>query len=123
MLGCSVSPDGTEVLGSDLTERNQQLFPVNGGPAKPIPGVQPGDAFYWSPDPHILYVYAWKKIPLRLFKLNAVTGERTFFKEIRPSDVTGVCDMSHVLLSRDGRAYVYSYTRMLSDLYLVKGLS
>jgi len=26
------------------------------------------------------------------------------------------------MLSKDGRAYVYGYTRLLSDLYLVKGL-
>jgi hypothetical protein len=27
-----------------------------------------------------------------------------------------------VLLSRDGQAYVYSFTRSLQDLYLIEGL-
>ena len=31
-------------------------------------------------------------------------------------------DISHIHFSSDGRAYVYSYTRLLSELYLVKGL-
>jgi hypothetical protein len=76
----------------------------------------------WSADPKILYVSQWRQLPVRLYRLNAVTGERQFFKELHPTDTTGLCDMSHVLVSADGRAYVYSYTRLLSELYLVKGL-
>ena len=30
--------------------------------------------------------------------------------------------ISAIDFSTDGRAYVYSYTRLLSELYLVKGL-
>ena len=44
------------------------------------------------------------------------------FQRIPRADPTGLCDMSHILLSADGRAYVYSYMRMLSELYMVKGL-
>jgi hypothetical protein len=54
--------------------------------------------------------------------LNVVSGERQLFKEMHPTDTTGLCDLSHILFSADGRAYVYSYMRMLSELYLVKGL-
>ncbi len=51
-----------------------------------------------------------------------VSGERQFLREFHPSDLIGLCNMSHVLFSGDGRAYVYSYIRMLSELYLVKGV-
>jgi hypothetical protein len=30
--------------------------------------------------------------------------------------------MSNIMFSADGRSYIYGYTRLLSDLYLVKGL-
>jgi len=54
--------------------------------------------------------------------LNIVMGQRQLFKELNPTDTTGLCDLSNIMLSQDGRAYVYGYTRLLSDLYLVKGL-
>jgi hypothetical protein len=38
-------------------------------------------------------------------------------------DETGLCDMTEILFSPNGRSYVYGYTRLLSELYLVNGLS
>jgi hypothetical protein len=69
-----------------------------------------------------LYVYQLKQQPVRVYRLNVVSGERQLLREFHPTDLTGLCDMSHVLFSGDGRAYVYSYIRMLSELYLVKGV-
>jgi hypothetical protein len=37
--------------------------------------------------------------------------------------VTGLCEVNHIILSPDGRSYIYGYTRLLSDLYLVEGLN
>ena len=76
----------------------------------------------WSSDPHVLYVYQWRQLPIKLYRLNVVSGDRQLLRELHPGDATGLCDMSHILLSGDGRAYVYSYIRLLSDLYVVKGL-
>ena len=40
-----------------------------------------------------------------------------------PSDVAGISNvLLPVLLTPDGRSYVYSYGRFLNDLYLVDGL-
>ena len=63
-----------------------------------------------------------KQPPERIFRLNILTGQRQIFKEMNPPDETGLCDLGHVILSADGKSYVYGYTRLLSDLYLVKGL-
>jgi hypothetical protein len=41
---------------------------------------------------------------------------------MNPPDITGLCDLGHIIMSKDGRSYIYGYTRLLSDLYLVKGL-
>jgi hypothetical protein len=54
--------------------------------------------------------------------LNIVSGQRQLFKEVSPLDEAGLCDLDNILMSADGRSYVYGYTRLLSDLYLVKGL-
>ena len=80
------------------------------------------DVYNWSGDAHVIYVYQRRQSPTKVYRLNVVTGERQLFKELHPTDITGLCDMSHVLISADGRAYVYSYIRMLSELYMVKGL-
>ena len=39
-----------------------------------------------------------------------------------PSDPAGVNIILPILLTPDGKSYVYGYRRMLSDLYLVEGL-
>jgi hypothetical protein len=119
---CEVSPDGQAIIGRDSENAVGQFYPIDGGPPRPVPGLLAGDMFVPSSDPHILYVYQWRQLPTRIYRLNVVTGERQFFRELHPTDLTGLCDMSHILFSADGRAYVYSYVRMLSELYLVKGV-
>ena len=119
---CLVSPDGLFVAGTELSSGGTRLYPLDGSAPRSIPGLLPGEAMKWSADPQVLYVYQWRQLPVRIYRLNVVTGERQFFKELHPTDTTGLCDMSHVLLSADGKSYVYSYTRMLSELYAVRGL-
>jgi eukaryotic-like serine/threonine-protein kinase len=119
---CEVSPDGQLIIGNNLIGGVARFYPTDGGPPRAIPGLSPGEMFEWSSDPHILYVYQVKQQPIRVYRLNVVSGERQFLREIHLGDLTGLCNMSHILFSADGRAYVYGYVRMLSELYLVKGL-
>jgi DNA-binding winged helix-turn-helix (wHTH) protein/Tol biopolymer transport system component len=119
---CRVSPDGQSLVGEDLTGGGARFYPMDGGPPRAIPGLLPGETLAWSSDPHVLYVYQWRQLPIKLYRLNVVSGDRQLLRELHPGDATGLCDMSHILLSGDGRAYVYSYIRLLSDLYVVKGL-
>ena len=44
------------------------------------------------------------------------------WRELLPGDPGGIRSISPVLPTPDGSAYVYGYTRVLSTLYLVKGL-
>jgi eukaryotic-like serine/threonine-protein kinase len=119
---CAVSPDGQLIIGSSLTGGAAQFYPMDGGPPRAIPGLLPGEMFEWSADPNILYVYQLKQLPVRVYRLNVVSGERQFLREFHPNDITGLCNMSHIIFSDDGKAYVYSYIRMLSELYVVKGV-
>ena len=119
---CEVSPDGKLIAGNGLAGSGGWLYPIEGGQPRPIPGLLAGETFAWTADPHYVYVYRGKQAPVSVCRLNLLTGERQFLREITPPDVAGVSDISHVHFSADGRAYVYSYTRLLSELYLVKGL-
>jgi hypothetical protein len=39
-----------------------------------------------------------------------------------PEDAAGVTQIHPTSMAADGRSYVYSYRRVLSDLYLAEGL-
>ena len=119
---CLISPDGKLIAGNGLTGGGGWLYPVDGGQPHPIPGLQAGETFVWTSDPRWLYVYQWNQAPAKVYRLNALTGQRQLFREMTPPDLAGLHGISHIYFSSDGRAYVYSYTRLLSELYLVKGL-
>ena len=119
---CLISADGKLIAGNGLAGGGSWLYPVEGGQPRPIPGLQAGEGFAWTSDPRWFYVYQWNQAPAKVYRLNILTGQRQFFREIAPPDVAGLQDISHIHFSSDGRAYVYSYTRLLSELYLVKGL-
>jgi hypothetical protein len=95
---------------------------LNGGPSRSIPGLLAGESISWTTDPRFVYASSGKVAPVRIYRLNIENGQRQLFKEINPSDETGLCDMTMILFSADGKAYVYGYTRLLSEIYLVNGL-
>ena len=39
-----------------------------------------------------------------------------------PSDPAGVCFLLQIQVTPDAKSYMYTYYRLLSDLYLVEGL-
>jgi len=119
---CQVSPDGKSIAAEGLTTDGAMLFTLNGGATRRIPGLLPAEIFAWTSDPRFLYVYERKPPPVRIYRLNIESGQRQMVKELTHSDPAGLRDLSNIHFSSDGRAYVYSYVRMLSQLYLVKGL-
>jgi eukaryotic-like serine/threonine-protein kinase len=118
---CQVSPDGKLIAGSNLAGNGGRLYTMDGGESRPIPGLLPGEVFAWTSDPKFMYVQS-KQIPIRIYRLDIVTGQRQLFEEVHPSVVVAGLSLTQLLLSSDGRAYVYGYERLLSELYLVKGL-
>lgn len=118
---CQVSPDGNLIAGRGLAG-DASLYALNGGSPRPIPGLLPDEYFVWTSDVHFLYAYQAKLPPVRVYRLNIENGQRQLFRELTHSDLAGLRDLANVHFSSDGRAYVYSYHRMLSQLYLVEGL-
>lgn len=119
---CRLSPDGKFVAAGSMDTGGPRLYPLNGGPSRAIPGLQPREDFAWTSDPRFLYVYQQGKSSITVFRLNLISGQRKFFRDIPVPDGPGDCVMSHILFSSEGRAYAYGYVRLLSDLYLVTGL-
>lgn len=124
VTGTLVSPDGQFLLARDLDEKEAlAIYPLNGGEPRQIPGLEDEDRVVrWGPDGQSLYVYRPRDRPLKLFKLNLATGKKEPGKEIIPADLAGIRGPINVLITPDGRGYIYAFTRSLTDLYLVTGL-
>jgi len=77
-----------------------------------------------SADGLFLYVRERTKslLPAKVYQLELATGCKKPWKEFQPADSTGITSVWSILLTPDGKSYVYSYNRLLSDLYLVEGL-
>jgi hypothetical protein len=115
-----VSPDGSWVatVGHD----GHFLYPVDGGERRPFPGPEDEEwPVQWSADGRFVYVHKQGTFPARITRVEVATGRREVWRELAPADPAGVTFVRPIL-TRDARAYVYTYHRYLSDLYLVSGL-
>ena len=118
----AISPDGKQVaiVGSD---QRPALLTVETGESHPIPGLDAGEApIAWSSDGRSLFVYKLGEVPSTVYRLDPATGHKQLWKKLVPPDVSGVTDISSILITPDGNNYVYEYGRTLSDLYLVNDL-
>jgi hypothetical protein len=98
------------------------LCPLDGGEPRPISGLTPGDLpVQWTADGASLYVFRRGEIPAKVFLCDVATGQKRPWKEIRPPDPLAR-GLAKVLVTPDGRAYVYQSDRFTSELYVVEGL-
>src|SRR5579863_8221978 len=117
-----VSPDGQWAAARGPDEKIY-LFPVNGGEPKPVAGTEAGEVpTAWSADGRSLYVIRRGRIPSDVYQVDLASGKRALWKSVEPADAAGIDSISRVLISGDGKSYVFNYVRTLSDLYLVQGL-
>jgi Tol biopolymer transport system component/predicted Ser/Thr protein kinase len=120
--GLVLSPDG-QFVAMRGPDQKIYLFPVNGGEAKAVAAAQPGEfPTAWSADGRALFLITRGQIPAQVFRVDVATGQRTFWRSFEPADSAGIDTIRAVLVSSDNKAYVYGYSRTLSDLYLVQGL-
>jgi hypothetical protein len=53
-----------------------------------------------------------------VFRIDAASGRRTFWRSLRPQDPVGVESFPGTLvMTRDAGSYCYSYIRRLGDLF------
>jgi eukaryotic-like serine/threonine-protein kinase len=117
--GC-IYKDGSLVAALD-PDRRPVVYDVATGKAMLIPGVLDGDEpIQWIDDKHI--IVGRTEIPERVFTIDLPTGKRTPFKTFSPMDPTGLIDNAPPNFSVDLKSYIYSYSRITSDLYVLDGL-
>jgi serine/threonine protein kinase/Tol biopolymer transport system component len=118
----AISPDGKQIamVGAD---QKPAMLTVESGEIHPITGLDAGEApIAWSSDGRSLFVYKLGEVPSTVNRLDFASGRKQLWKKLVPPDVSGVTDISSILITPDGNNYVYEYGRTLSDLYLVNDL-
>jgi Tol biopolymer transport system component len=116
-----VSPDGTRVamIGQD---GRAVIHPLAGGEPTELPTIVRGEyPVSWTPDGRALFVAGTTNVPHRVFRIDLSTGQRSLWKEVRPSQVAGI-RMSQVSVTPDGRSILHMYSRLLANLYVADGI-
>lgn len=117
-----MSPDGSRValLAAD---GQTYLYPTEGGTPELLRTETPREyPIDWTADGRGMFVSSGTALPNRVFRVDLATGRRELWKEIMPSQAAGV-RLSQVLIARDGRSSVHSFSQLLSGLYVAEGIS
>jgi eukaryotic-like serine/threonine-protein kinase len=118
----AVSVDGQFVVGIGPDQKGY-LYPTAGGDPRIVIGMEPGDLpVNWNQDGTSIYLYRTGEVPAKVYRLELSTGKKTLWKQIVPIDPTGVSTIGPIMVTPDGKTYVYGFHRTLGDLYLVEGL-
>ncbi|HEY3204738.1 MAG TPA: protein kinase [Thermoanaerobaculia bacterium] len=115
-----LSPDGRFVLGIQGRAK-ASLYPLEGGEPRPVAGLKADDVpIQWSEDGQFLYVHQRFEVPNKVWLLDPATGKKQPWLEIKPGEP--VLALPILLMTRDGKSYVYGAQRVFSELYIVEGL-
>jgi len=122
-----LAPDGRSFLMTCDAAR-ACVYSLASGPGappdpKPVAGLTPHDIpLNWRADGKALYVLTHQndETMLRISLFDVATGQRTPWKELRPS--IPVDQVSNPRVTPDGRAYAYNYSYVRSELYVGEGV-
>ncbi len=115
-----LSPDGKFILAKG-PDSKFGIYPVSGGDPRPVPWLSEFEqVLRWSADGRSALVTYARVIPCRVERVDLETGQRTLFKEIAPTDRTGLLRIIPTFISDDERSYVYAFSRQISSLFIVE---
>ena len=105
----SISPDGLWVAAYGEWTEDVFLLPVTGGEPRSVPGTKDVDLVRWSADGKSIFAVETGSIPARVVRVDVATGRREIWKTLAPPELAGLIDISPVMMTPDGKAYVYGY--------------
>ncbi len=119
----AISPDGRSIVARGPDGRIA-IYPAEpGSEPRPVPGVAPEDMpLRWTADGRSLYVTRFSALPGIIDIVDIATGHRAPWKRFEPVDPSGVEQAGPAMISPDGTTYVYSFRRVLGDLFLATGM-
>jgi tRNA A-37 threonylcarbamoyl transferase component Bud32/WD40 repeat protein len=116
VTGCRLSPD--DKFMACYAANIPKIYSANGGEIRSLPAIEPTDVFdRWAADGKAMLVWH-VGLPMRLDRMDAVTGQRTTVREIKSSDQAGVVSLGPCLSTADTKSYMCSEHRALIDLFV-----
>ena len=119
-----VTPDGQRLLARTPGPTGQwRLYPIAGGAPEPAPLSAYDRPLAFTPEGRALFVTPWSEAgPVVVERVDLSTRERSRWTEIRAEDKAGAGPTMPIVITPDGQSYAFSVHRVLSELYLVRGL-
>jgi hypothetical protein len=118
----AVSPDGRRIGVLD-SARTLWSVGLEGGAARRAPGrFSDRTLIGWDQDGEHVFFYRVGDVPAIVLRVDLGSGTPAPWKELQPEDLAGVVRIAPVRVAPGGRAWAYSYSRVLSELYAVEGL-
>ncbi len=116
-----LSLDGKLVLARG-PEGKYSVYPITGGDPRPVPALADADiVVQWGADGKSALAYRRAEIPYRLESVDLVTGKRKLFKELAPTDRTGLLSLREIFATDDRRSYAYTAYYQESSLFVSEG--
>jgi serine/threonine protein kinase len=118
-----LSPDGTRFIVSGNGEE-WYIQPLAGGEPELIQRMVPGERVLgWSADGGSVFVRTELSVlPVTITRLDLKSGGRKQVLAFSPPDPEGHIQTRGIYMTPDSRAFVFTYEKKLSELYLVEGL-
>ena len=123
-----VSPDGKYVLqgpgvarmgtGTNWGEMPMELLDLQSGETRRAALQAEDEPIDWVQDSRHVFVARESEDGATLFKVDAFSGQREVWRQVRPADPAGMLRLSLFSVNPSGNAYAYSTTRVLSSLYV-----
>jgi eukaryotic-like serine/threonine-protein kinase len=119
-----VTPDARRLLGRTAGPTGVwQFYPVDGGTPEPAPLASLDRPLAFTSDGTGLFVSPWARTgPFVVERMDLARGTRSPWMQVSAEDKAGAGPMIQLVITPDGRSYAYSVHRVLSELYLVRGL-
>jgi sugar lactone lactonase YvrE len=115
------SPDGKRLAVSGVDGSVVIMSSDGTGEVRKLPLASGFQPVAWSADGREVFVYSEAELPVKLYRVNADSGELHFVRELMPADPAGVDRIIDVVVTSDDRAYAYGVVRNLSTLFLSTG--
>jgi Tol biopolymer transport system component len=117
-----LSPDGKSVIAQD-PEGKFYLYPTEGEGRQPAPGTLPGDLpVRWGVDGHSVFVTRAGDIPAKVYRVDFTNQSRRLIAELSVPDRTGLTGIRYIQIAPDGKSYAFTFSRFLTELYLIEDL-
>jgi len=116
-----ISPGGEQIVLVDEAGVFR-VYPLAGGAAEDVPDLTPTDKVLgWTEDPAVVFVGRRTGATWQVRRHDLRTGRGTPWTEIAPAETAGL-RLSSVYMTPNGRYWLHSYSRLLTDLYVAEGL-